>query len=49
MSGFELITVATAIVAAGAYLLRRARGLFGNNSAGGCCGRCPVARPPATR
>ena len=49
MSGFELIVVVAAFAAAGAYLLHRARRLLGKNSAGGCCGRCPVARPPATR
>jgi hypothetical protein len=49
MSGFELIAVAAAIVAAGAYLLRRVHRLLGKNAAGGCCGRCPIVRPPAGR
>jgi len=49
MSGFEFIAVAAVITVAGVYLLRRVRRLFGKNSSGGCCGRCPVVRPPAGR
>jgi hypothetical protein len=47
MSGFELLAVVAAVSAAGAYLLRRARRTLVKHSEGGCCGRCPVARPRA--